>query len=271
MKIDNHRKSLHIAYDAQNFAVDDEGVPRFRYRMWQKPEPDRKYGLGADPSEGLDNGDDSCLCILSDLGEQCFSFAGQIDPDEFGLMVNMAGTFYNNAYVGVENNKIMTPIEVLQHLGYQNMHYEWVRRGQPTPERKEKLGWNTNAITRPILIDQARKGLKDGYLWIRDKMILDQMALFERDKRGKYQAIVGAKDDAIFAWMIAVQMIQFMWVADDLRAEGLLPRLDNHHLGDTDIDMLSEIEDEEDVDLFEKSLRRMRSENAETTMGGMSL
>lgn len=244
--------------------------------VWDQPVAGESYALGADVSEGLENGDDSAACVLkASSGEQVAEYVGQIDDDEFGVLLWLLGRYYNNAYLGVENNVILTPIAILRNLEYDNLHYEWVWRGEPVEGRKEKIGWNTNALTRPKLITDARRGLKESTLFIRSSIILDQMSVFQRNRRGRFEHIKGAKDDAVFAWMIAIQMLEYMFVADDLRGEGLLPQraVAEDHVGDPNLGLFAETfeEDEAEGDILSRALKRQKEENVASTMMGMGL
>lgn len=270
---------LKIEYDVRSL-FGGEGDQRILIKLWEPPEVGVSYSLGADVAEGLEHGDDSSLCVLrSDCGDQCAEFTGSIDPDEFGLLCYLVGKFYNWAYVLVENNKDITPLQVLKNLEYPNMHFEWFYRADISDTRKEKLGWNTNALTRNKLVNDARVGVREHIYNVRSSLILDQMTVFQRNKRGKYEHIRGAKDDAIFGWLLAIQGIQYFPIAEDLRAAGHSPSFRDRvvaSIGDPGmgewVDLAGERlqdDEEEGEDLMDKAIRMRKLEIQQTTMGGL--
>jgi hypothetical protein len=271
-------EALKIEYDVESL-FGAEGDARILLKLWERPEPRATYALGADVAEGLEHGDDSTLCVLrGDTGNQCCEFVGKIDPDELGLLCYLVGQFYNWAYILVENNKDITPLQVLKNLEYPNMHYEWFYRADLLDARKEKLGWNTNALTRNKLVNDARTGMRDHLYHVRSSLVLDQMSVFQRNKRGKYEHIRGAKDDAIFAWMLAIQGLLYFPVAEELREAGYSPAFNARaieNIGDpsmadyTEPYLSDDDPEEEDEDLMDKAIRLRKTERESTTMGGL--
>lgn len=269
--------ALKIEYDVRSL-FGGEGEQRILIKLWEPPIPGESYALGADIAEGLEHGDDSALSVLRcSTGDQCAEFVGSIDPDEFGLICYLVGQFFNWAYVVVENNKDITPLQVLKNLEYPNLHYEWVFRGEIVDSRKDKLGWNTNALTRNKMVNDARTGLRDGLYNVRSALILDQMTVFQRNKRGKYEHIKGAKDDAIFAWMLAIQGILYLPVAEDFRRSGDLPSFNRaiENIGDPDMGKWMNPtgeaweEEPEDEDMVDKHIRLKKMEQQTTTMNAL--
>ncbi|MGA1198696.1 MAG: hypothetical protein ACO36I_19580 [Candidatus Latescibacterota bacterium] len=263
------------AYTLPEPSLADIADDRVAIRVWKKPQAGKRYVIGADVSQGLDNGDDSVMCVLDgETGEQCAEFVGQIDPDEFGLLLYLSGIWFNSAYIGVENNIDLTPLYTLKNLGYQNIHYEWLFRGELVEGRKEKMGWNTNVLTRNKMVNDARLGLKNG-LVIHSQVILDQMTVFQRNKRGKYEHIPNAKDDAIFGWMIAVQMLEYQYVAQEFGVYVPASPMEvaSTHIGDPNIEdwgIFAEEDWDTDPDkVFERARQKALKEQGGTTMGAM--
>ena len=271
-------EALKIEYDVRSL-FGGEGDQRILIKVWEKPEPGTTYALGADVAEGLEHGDDSSLCVLrGDTGNQCCEFVGQIDPDEFGLLYYLVGQFYGWAYILIENNKDITPLQVLKNLEYPNLHYEWFYRADISDTRKEKLGWNTNALTRNKLVNDARTGMRDNLYRVRSSLVLDQMTVFQRNKRGKYEHIRGAKDDAIFAWMLAIQGLLYFPIAEDLRGAGHAPAFNRRsveNIGDPSMadymepHLSDDDPEEEEEGVMDRHIRLRKMEREGTTMGGL--
>ena len=69
--------------------------------------------------------------------------------------------------------------------------------------------------------------------------------------------------------MIALQMLEYMHVADDFRESGDLPQLSDHMIGDPNIGDYADLVEENELDLFQKTIARREKEMSETTMGGL--
>lgn len=191
--------------------------------VFKHPHPDNRYAIGADPAEGLAHGDDSCACIIDrDTFEQVAIVQGKLDPDEFGDLLDRVGRYYNNAYIGVENVADLTPIYALSRAEYPNLHYQCVIDGRIYDRTTDKIGWSTNVRTRRILRNDALQLLRDGSAKILSHALLDQMEIFARNPKGRWEAIHGGHDDMVMAWMIALQMVKCADIVDDWRDEGLL-------------------------------------------------
>jgi phage terminase large subunit-like protein len=183
----------------------------------------RRYAIGADPAEGLAHGDDSCASVIDrDTLEQVAIIQGKLDPDEFGDLLDRVGRYYNNAYIGVENVADLTPIYALSRAEYPNLHYQCVIDGRVYDKQTDKIGWSTNVRTRRILRNDALQMLRDGSATIYSHALLDQMEIFARNAKGRWEAIQGGHDDMVMAWMIALQMAKCADIVDDWRDEGLL-------------------------------------------------
>ena len=194
--------------------------------IFEHPVAGRKYAIGADPSQGLAHGDFATVCVID---RQTFSQVAEVqcklDPDEFGDLLLRLGTYYNYAYIGIENVADLTPIYYLNNAEYPNLHYQCVIDGRVYDRTTDKIGWNTNTKTRRILRNDALQMLRDGSVRIVSHRLLDEMEIFARNPKGRWEAIAGGHDDLVFGWMIAIQMVKCADIVDDWRDEGLLDRI----------------------------------------------
>ena len=87
--------------------------PRGLLSVWKRPQKGRQYVIGADVAEGIeidgapadDKHDYSSADVLDrGTGEVVATLHARITPDEFGRQLNLLARFYNQAFVGVENN-----------------------------------------------------------------------------------------------------------------------------------------------------------------------
>ena len=72
--------------------VDFEIHPHGKWIVWEPPIPGHKYVIGADPAMGLEESDNSCICVI-DVTEsrQVAEFADQMGPEPFALEIAAAG------------------------------------------------------------------------------------------------------------------------------------------------------------------------------------
>lgn len=192
-------------------------------RIWSKPIPSESYVIGGDPAEGLEHGDDSVLEVLSgSTGEQVAELQGKVDPFTFGELAAMLGTYYNNALIGIENNKDGGANRVLHEMGYTNIYFEQKDMGEPYDKHTIKLGINTNIRNRHRLISQARRWMEDRSAIPVSKHLVGQFETFVL-RSTKFEAIPGGHDDLVMAWVIAIEMLRVHLVMDEAKHTELKP------------------------------------------------
>lgn len=195
--------------------------------IFEHPIKGHRYAIGADPSQGLAHGDNACICVIDrNTYKQVAEVQCKLDPDEFGDLCLRLGYYYNTAYIGVENVADLTPIYYLNNAEYPNLHYQCVIDGRVYDRQTDKIGWNTNTKTRRMLRNDALQLLRDESLSISSHRLLDEMEIFARNPKGRWEAIAGGHDDLVFAWMIAVQMVACADIVDDWREEGMIEKLE---------------------------------------------
>jgi hypothetical protein len=175
-------------------------------RIWKFPRAGRQYVIGVDVAEGLEKGDFSCAHVLdrSDLS-LCAEWHGHIDPDLFADELVKLGRVYNTALVGVEdNNHGGTTNRALRRLGYARLFYrqELDDRGV---RKTQKLGWQTNTASRPIMIDDLAGLIREGYA-CPSKETIEEMMSFVVKPDGKAEAEEDCFDDRVIASAIALQV-----------------------------------------------------------------
>jgi hypothetical protein len=203
-------------------------MPRLKYdelRVFSEPAKAQTYVIGGDVAQGLEHGDDSVLQVISvKSGRQVAEYyLPNAAPPEVGEEAFKLGKWYNNAYIGIENNADLTALYKLHELGYANLHYQENLDASPSPDGTRKMGWNTNLRTRYIMVDDGREWLKEGLVAICSPWLLDQMEIFAQNARGKYEAIPGGHDDLVMAWLIAVQMMKLKLTRQTHAEEELAP------------------------------------------------
>ena len=179
---------------------DNDGV---EYRggikhIWQEPIPGIEYAMGVDTSEGLSTGDLNGAGILRrDTGEQVASIHGMFSPRELADHVVKLAIEYNDALVGVEReNHGHAVLQKIADFSYTNV-YSYA---------KNRIGWTTNASTRPLMLDELAEAVEDGHMKCNDIKFIQECLSFRKQSSGKYEADPGAYDDRVMKWAIAWQM-----------------------------------------------------------------
>jgi hypothetical protein len=181
-----------------------QSLVKMRVKFWELPVPAKKYYIGVDPSDG-DGADFSCIDVWTEKYEQVAQYYGKLRPDELSELTRDMAEFYQRAYVGVENN-MLTTILFLSKI-YDRYYFE-TKIDQKTMKRTKKLGWNTNLKTRDVMIDEFNILFEQGELGINSPITLNEMRTFVKKPNGKREHADGKHDDALFAGMIAIQMIR---------------------------------------------------------------
>lgn len=181
-------------------------------RVWTKPQRGRKYVIGADVADGNEGGDGQAAYVLDKASaEVVAAIYAQVESDLYAEKLCALGYYYNTAHLAIENNYDPSCAKRARELHYPNLYYYVdVTGGQPKLGSNPKAGWNTNRNTRQIMTTTLRAMLRD-----RDLAWFDQEGVLElgtftwhspggNDKRGRYQAQHGKKDDRVMALCISV-------------------------------------------------------------------
>lgn len=174
-------------------------------KIWEPYNSAREYVIGADTSEGVE-GDFSVACVMDIKTRKKVAQirSNRWKPSEFAeKIVYLADKYTKNdgiePYLGVERNN--HGHAVLQWLDevhlYSNLYY--------TDKEHKRVGWTTDRVTRPLMIDTFIEGLENGTINIPDKETLGEcLTLVNND--GKIEAAEGKHDDCVIATSIALQL-----------------------------------------------------------------
>ena len=197
-----------------NLFYDGQGNVKFELNkngyvtIWNYPKRDKFYCIGADVAEGLIDGDYSVGIVGSQEDMKVDAmFHGHIDPDLFGEELVKLAKFYNQAYVGVEaNNHGLTTLKSIQKKDYYNIYFSKVH-DQITDKLTQKIGWYTNAKTKPLMIDKLAEFIREEYIGIKSKLIVRELLTYVIDDKGSTNAQEGCHDDTVMALAIWLQVI----------------------------------------------------------------
>jgi hypothetical protein len=177
-------------------------------RVWKDPEADHSYVVAGDPAEGLEGGDySSCQVLDVGTGEQVAKLRGQWPADHFARLACQLAEKYNEALLTFERNNhghscLNTAVNT---VGYQNL-YRHEEYSFGMGEMQKKLGWPTNATTKPVMLADLDSNLIHGGVIIRDAQTLSELRTMFWNGKGGVEAVEGCHDDDVMALAIANQI-----------------------------------------------------------------
>jgi hypothetical protein len=210
-------------------------TPRERGELavWARPVPGRRYVIGADTAEGIDNSGDvgsgdpdysSAHVAEAQSGRIVARLRARLYPHVFGDMLAALGELYNWAFIVPEVNSIgLATLDQLIQCGYP-LGQIYTRDRAPDdrrPPQRHELGWKTTTVTRPQLLGLLDRALAEGSIVIPDEITLGELSSFVVKASGKAEAAQGCHDDTVFSLALAVVGIQAQPIVPPLAIQGV--------------------------------------------------
>ena len=186
-------------------------------KVWKKPKAQHTYTIGADVAEGIEvasgetdkdkKRDYSCAVVMDRITAEIVAvWHGHITGDQFGRELDKLGRYYNNAILGVEKNyQGLAPLVMLRDLNYPNIYYR-EKIGLMSDKSTSEMGWRTDRYTRPMMIEEMTKWLREKRITIYDAEMVGEMMAFVRYPDGQGRAASNSFDDRVISLMICIQM-----------------------------------------------------------------
>ena len=208
----SQRLALHIQPEAVGyFDYEDDGLslshirwvddPQGFIRIYHRPKEWYPYVIGGDTAG---DGSDSFVGQVLDntTGEQAATLRHQSDEDLYAKQMYCLGMYYNTALIGIETNWSTYPVMELERLRYPR---QYVRESVDdyTHKVRHSFGFWTSTKTRPIIISELIKAVRDDVSILNDDTTMGEMLTFVRDEHYKPVAEEGAHDDCVMALAIA--------------------------------------------------------------------
>ena len=178
--------------------------------MFRAPRKGRKYVVVVDVAEGKKTAeyesDDSEIRVLDCFRrEEVLQWGGIFDEEMTADYAVRIAKVYNDALIVPEmNNKCGGLLwGYLQKSKYRNFYYREAISGN---KRKREPGWDTKSGIKKEVCGQLKLDFKNGDCLIHSLKTLEQMLYFV-DKKGKLEAAVGHKDDAITCLSVGLKVI----------------------------------------------------------------
>lgn len=175
--------------------------------IWKMPQDGKAYCIGADVAEGLINGDYSVAYVGDDEFDICLRYRTHIDPDLFGKELVKIAKFYNEAYIGCENNNHgHSTLRSIQEMEYWNIFFTKTY-DKIADTVTQKIGWSTNNRTKPLMINKLAEYVRNKWLGIKDKILIQEMFTYVIEDNGSTNAQQGCHDDTVMACAILLQVL----------------------------------------------------------------
>lgn len=187
-------------------------------RVWDKPQEDHRYVIGADVAEGIEvssdqgkEGDYSVATVMDRKTRKTVArYRAHIDPDAFGDFLYLLGHWYNEATIGVEvNNQGIATVQRLRDRLYKKLYMREQGFDELFEEPTAKMGWRTDKASKFIMISDLAKAIRDHTIVDHDQWFTRECMTYVRDESGRSNAQEGHHDDSVMATAIALQL--FDW------------------------------------------------------------
>lgn len=172
-------------------------------RIYERPQPGRPYVIGGDTAG--DGSDYFVAQVLDNItGKQVATLRHRCDEDTFARQCYCLGHWYNTALIGLETNFSTYPTKLLGLMGYPKLFVRTVEDSFDGGIR-HAYGFVTNSVTRPVIIGDLVRIMRESVGLVSDRVTLEEMLTFVRPEKTpeKPQAEVGAHDDTVMALAIA--------------------------------------------------------------------
>lgn len=202
---------------SEGFIPNEDG----QLMIWERPIRDFDYVIGADVAEGIEGEDYSTMEVLkvSKTGpvvEQVAEWKGWIDAVQFALKLVEVAKWYNEALISPETGPSIgytTLNEIKQ--SYWNI-YRWQYFDRFKHYETERLGWQTNQATKPLLCSYTAACITLDVLIIRSQPLIDEMLNFVRNTTNSAEADWNCHDDLVMAYMIGLYTLAHTYQSGSL-------------------------------------------------------
>lgn len=177
-------------------------------KIWEPPDEDSKYYLGADAAKCEDEQSDFASAFLwNGSGKAAAArYTERIDPVNFALVLNLMGRWYHNAMLIVEltggwGNHVQQ--ELKDRWSYPNLYIWKGKNDRIKNNLGQSYGWETTYRTRQDMMGVFKSAIREDDLEIRDEALVVQMENASQEL-GNWDVVQGHDDilmSAMIGWM----------------------------------------------------------------------
>jgi hypothetical protein len=174
-----------------------------RNRMIRKP----SYVVSCDVAEGLEHGDRTSIAVYdANRWEVVATYLGWWPVEDLGELLEWLGYAYHTALIVVErNNHGILPLDYLRRAGYPRLYRMDAFAEQPRGDRTPRYGWATNRATKPKMVNDMVRAIRDDVVALHDTRFFQEAMTFVADGKGGYAAAQGSRDDHVLGFLIGWQ------------------------------------------------------------------
>lgn len=201
--------------------------------VWSKPEPSSatehvtdRYLTVVDVGGRSNKADWSVIVVydridMIDGGKPVVvaQWYGHIDIDLLAWKAAQVAAFYDNSLLVIESNTLETHDRerdvdgdqshfILNQIKdvYDNLYARPQSEEDIINKIPKKYGFHTNVATKPMIISNLIKVVRDGMYIERDERCLNEMLVYEKKPNGAFGAVVGAHDDLLMTRAIGLHI-----------------------------------------------------------------
>ena len=186
----------------------DDPYQRGELEIWQFPNFDDKFCIGADVAMGI--GQDYSTAVVLNMRQEVVAVYrnNYLDPDTFGDLLFYLGRYYNNCMLAVENNSMgTTTVNRLERMNYPQLYHR-LRRTSSGNDPVLEAGWKTTGASKPVIIGHLKRAVEEGDVIIPSKVVLKELTTYVQEDSGKTNALRGEHDDTIMALAISMEVMR---------------------------------------------------------------
>ena len=207
--------------DWLNHTVDQPGLVEFEADhelwVWEPPLVERdergrmlrtpNYVVSCDVAEGLEHGDRTSIWVWdANNWEVVATYLGWWPVEDLGEVLEWLGYTYHTALLIPErNNHGILPLDYLRRVQYPRIYRMDQIASQIRGDRTPRYGWHTNKATKPKMVNDFVRAIRDRSIWLHDSRFLQEAMVFVADGKGGYAAVEGERDDHVLAALIGWQ------------------------------------------------------------------
>lgn len=184
-------------------------------RVYAEPVEGRSYAIGADVATGR-GADYSCAYVV-DLSEMALvaEFHGKLDADLYAEQLHYLGRRYNSALLAVEvgggyGEAVNIPLRDGRagRRAYPKL-YRHVMSNRPDLPHARVFGFPINTKTRPLVISQLEKAIRERQLpFLTERLLLECGTFVHAETNPTPRAQDGCHDDSVMAAAITLEMFR---------------------------------------------------------------
>lgn len=180
-------------------------------KIYEEPKTGFPYVIGGDTAgEGSDFF--TAHVLDNTTGRQVAVLRQETDEDLYAMQLYCLGLYYNQALLAPERNFSTHPVHVLEDLEYPNMFVQ-IDEDRFTHKPKKLLGFTTTRSSRPYIIAELVKVMRETPDLVVDRNTLEEMLTFVRNEKGRPEAQDGMHDDLIMGLAITTYLRSYQSTA----------------------------------------------------------